>query len=210
MFIAEQHSKLLTILGDLLAQLVARRPVSVDEALCRIAVLGEAAVDEAHNSFIGKGSGYVQPDSSAKTPLAAIEERAAKENITVVKPDSHSPDEAKFLSGTVDVIIVVLGLDATEGADRPNLELGPGSEKLVRAAASEAPTIVLLQIPGAGHLVVSRGLDDSLVRIGAVVRRLPTRRAHSMNSDAQTAEGPVPPVELAMDIFQAPGVVENP
>jgi len=115
----------------------------------RILVLGEAAVDEAHNSYIGKGSGYVQPDSSAKTPLAAIEERAAKANITVVRPDSHSPAEAKSLSGTVDAIIVVLGLDATEGADRSSLELGPGSEKLVRAAASKAPTIVLLQIPGA-------------------------------------------------------------
>eukprot|EP00435_Cladocopium_sp_Y103_P010720 s57_g2.t2 len=131
-----------------------------------ILVLGEAAVDEAHNSYIGKGSGYVQPDSSAKTPLAAIEEpllffsknppvvigwqeRAAKANITVVRPDSHSPAEAKSLSGTVDAIIVVLGLDATEGADRSSLELGPGSEKLVRAAASKAPTIVLLQIPGA-------------------------------------------------------------
>ena len=119
------------------------------EKVHRIAVLGEAAVDEAHNSFIGKGSGYVQPDSSAKTPLAAIEERAAQANITVVRPDSHSPAEAKALSGTVDAIIVVLGLDATEGADRSSLELAPGSEKLVRAAASKAPTIVLLQIPGA-------------------------------------------------------------
>ena len=36
-------------------------------------------------------------------------------------------DEAKSLAGTVDAIIVVLGLDATEGADRASLELGADS-----------------------------------------------------------------------------------
>ena len=72
------------------------------------------------------GSGYVQPDSSAKTPLAAIEElvligygpwgpkmsqsfsenpalqeRAAKANITVVRPDSHSPAQVTPWHGRV-------------------------------------------------------------------------------------------------------------
>ncbi|CAK9029157.1 unnamed protein product [Durusdinium trenchii] len=115
----------------------------------RIAVLGEAAVDETHRTYVGKGSGYVQPDSSAKTPLAAIEERAAKENIEIIRPDSHTPEEAKSLGGTVDAIIVVVGVDASEGSDRTSLDLGHKSDHLVKAAASKAPTIVLLQIPGA-------------------------------------------------------------
>ena len=115
----------------------------------RIAVLGNAASDETHRTFVGKGSGYVQPDSSAKTPLQAIEARAAKAGIQVVKPEGASIEEAASLAQSVDAVVVVIGADATEGADRSSLGLGEANDAMIKAVSSEAPTIVLLQIPGA-------------------------------------------------------------
>jgi len=117
--------------------------------LDRIAVVGNAAADEFHNFFVGKGSGFVQPDSSAKTPLHAIEERALKAGVQVVKPEGISTEEAASLAKSVDAVIVVLGVDATEGADRASLGMGNASDAMVRAVAQHAPTIVLLEIPGA-------------------------------------------------------------
>ncbi|CAE7341441.1 bglB [Symbiodinium pilosum] len=117
--------------------------------LHRIAVVGNAAADESHGTFVGKGSGFVKPDSSAKTPLQAIEEKAAKAEIQVLKPEGASIEEASSLAQSVDAVIVVIGTDASEGMDRASLGLGNFSDAMIEAVAGKAPTIVLLQIPGA-------------------------------------------------------------
>lgn len=115
----------------------------------RIAVVGNASADETHRTFVGKGSGFVQPDSSAKTPLQAIEEKAAKAGMQVLKPEGASVEEAASLAQSVDAVVVVVGTDASEGVDRSSLGLGDTSEAMIKAVAAHAPTIVLLQIPGA-------------------------------------------------------------
>jgi len=115
----------------------------------RIAVVGKACHDAAHASYIGKGSGFVQPDSSARTPFQAIKERASKDEIEVVKPEGDTAAEAAALASSADLVIVVIGADASEGADRSSLDLGLDNDALVRGVTSKAPTVVLLQIPGA-------------------------------------------------------------
>ncbi|CAJ1337596.1 unnamed protein product, partial [Effrenium voratum] len=128
----------------------------------RIAVVGKACHDAAHASYIGKGSGFVQPDSSARTPFQAIKERASKDEIEVVKPEGDTAAEAAALASSADLVIVVIGADASEGADRSSLDLGLDNDALVRGVTSKAPTVVLLQIPGAALLVAS------LESVGAV------------------------------------------
>jgi len=121
-------------------------PLAADKAK-KIAVLGNAAPNTAF--FVGLGSGLVVPDSSAKAPLEAIKERAARDDIQVLAPKGSSLKEAAEIAEEADVVVVVAGALASEGLDRINLNLSPGSDSLIAAVASTKPTVVLMETPGA-------------------------------------------------------------
>eukprot|EP00441_Pelagodinium_beii_P041085 CAMPEP_0197632234 /NCGR_PEP_ID=MMETSP1338-20131121/9080_1 /TAXON_ID=43686 ORGANISM="Pelagodinium beii, Strain RCC1491" /NCGR_SAMPLE_ID=MMETSP1338 /ASSEMBLY_ACC=CAM_ASM_000754 /LENGTH=725 /DNA_ID=CAMNT_0043203787 /DNA_START=62 /DNA_END=2239 /DNA_ORIENTATION=+ len=124
-------------------------PLTKDKATS-LAVLGLAAWDESHKYFVGYGSGYVSPGSSAKTPGAAIMDRAAKAGITVTFPKTENLTEAVDVAAAADVVIVVVGTPASEGVDRARLSLSDYGDELISAVtATKKPTVVLMQTPGA-------------------------------------------------------------
>jgi len=115
-----------------------------------LAVLGQVAWDEGHKYFVGMGSGYVSPGKKAKSPGAAIQERAAKEGMTVTYPEADNLTEALNVAAAADVVIVVVGTEASEGVDRASLSVGDDGDELITALVStKKPIVVLMQTPGA-------------------------------------------------------------
>eukprot|EP00933_Yihiella_yeosuensis_P036432 TRINITY_DN3017_c4_g1_i1.p1 TRINITY_DN3017_c4_g1~~TRINITY_DN3017_c4_g1_i1.p1 ORF type:complete len:775 (-),score=157.33 TRINITY_DN3017_c4_g1_i1:262-2586(-) len=120
-----------------------------------IAVLGRAAVDETHPYVGGGGSGFVPLDESALTPLKAIQKRASAEGVTVLTASTDtSVSEALKIAEKADVVVIIAGAAATEGADRSSLSLADDADELITGVASlgklgSTATVVLMQTPGA-------------------------------------------------------------
>lgn len=124
----------------------------LSKAVKTIAVLGSAACAEDSKDewwgspYVGGGSGHVMTPTVV-TPLTGIKERAAKAGVKVVHDCNNSLAVAR--DAGVDIIIVVAAARTTEGHDRKNLSLEEGADELINSAVTIAPTVVLMETPGA-------------------------------------------------------------
>jgi len=115
------------------------------EGLRSLAVIGAAA----SAPIAGGGGSAAVRVPYVVAPLQAIEQRAGTA-VTVVHTSSPIADDAAAIAAAADAALVVLGVESSEGLDRPSLDLGDSANALVDAvAAVNSRTIVVLHTPGA-------------------------------------------------------------
>lgn len=119
--------------------------VPISSSVKKIAVIGDDG--DKNPTVAGGGSGHVIPPYII-TPLKGIANRAGP-SVNVSYAPSNPVSAAQALAREVDLAIVFVACDSSEGSDRPNLSLGNGQDALVTAIAQVQPnTIVVLHIPG--------------------------------------------------------------
>lgn len=87
----------------------------------------------------------VTPVDGLRDVLAALGGSATVEQV-VVSRDLADLDEVSVAASKADVVVVMVGIIATEGADRPHLTLPDGQDRIVEAAAAANDrTVVVLK-----------------------------------------------------------------
>lgn len=121
-------------------------PIDVSKVK-KILVLGKVAIASKMSGYYsGGGSGNVPP-YEVETPFDALKRRGQEVDIEVIYEEED--EKATEAADRADVVIVVAGAVATEGADRNNLNLDQDVNRLISAVAPIKPTIVLMETPGA-------------------------------------------------------------
>jgi beta-glucosidase len=111
-----------------------------------IAVSGDVA--SIAPMIAGGGSGHVNA-SYIVTPLEGITERAGT-SVSITYASTSEVSEAATNAASADIAIVFVGVESSEGSDRPDLNLSADQNSLVSAvAAAQSNTVVVVHSPGA-------------------------------------------------------------
>jgi cytidylate kinase len=122
----------------------------LDPAVRSIVVIGQAAyVDEA--CLGGGGSSKVDPlytvppVDGLRDVLDGLGSTASLSRVTVA-PDLANLAEARQAAAAADVVVIMAGLVATEGADRPDAHLPDGQDRMIEEIGPVNPrTVVVLK-----------------------------------------------------------------
>jgi beta-glucosidase len=137
--IGQQLAVLLKNDGDLLP---------LDPQVGSVVIIGQAEyVDDACQG--GGGSSKVDPlytvppVEGTQEVLAGLGSKATVTKVTVAR-DLGNLDEAKAAAQAADVVLLMAGLVATEGADRPNMSMANDQDRMIAEILPLNPTTVVV------------------------------------------------------------------
>ncbi|MFH5824504.1 beta-glucosidase [Georgenia sp. AZ-5] len=149
---AAGHGAISRRIGEQIAVLLKNddRVLPLDPGVGRIAVIGQATyVDEA--CLGGGGSSKVdplytvRPMDGLRDVLDGLGSSAVLEKVTVAD-DLSNLDEAKAAAAAADVVVIMAGLVATEGADQPDANMLNDQNRLIAEVGSvNDRTVVVLK-----------------------------------------------------------------
>lgn len=149
---AKGHGAISRRIGSEIAILLknedATLPLSKDAG--RILIVGQR--EYAEIACLGGGGSSkvdplytVPPVEGLNDVIASLGGSATVESVIVAR-DLSNLDEVTAAAGEADVVLAMVGLIATEGADRPDLCLPDGQDRIVEAAVAANPrTVVVLK-----------------------------------------------------------------
>ena len=149
---AKGHGAISRRIGSEIAILLknqdATLPLSKDAG--RILIVGQR--EYAEIACLGGGGSSkvdplytVPPVEGLRDVIASLGGSATVESVIVAR-DLSNLEEVTTAAGEADVVLAMVGLIATEGADRPDLSLPDGQDRIVDAALAANPrTVVVLK-----------------------------------------------------------------
>lgn len=149
---AKGHGAISRRIGSEIAILLknedATLPLSKDAG--RILIVGQR--EYAEIACLGGGGSSkvdplytVPPVEGLRDVIASLGGSATVESVIVAR-DLSNLEEVTAAAGEADVVLAMVGLIATEGADRPDLSLPDGQDRIVDAALAANPrTVVVLK-----------------------------------------------------------------